>query len=141
MSTEIPHRPVAAPPEQPSRWATGLTLFAGAIMVVAGVLHAFAGIAAIVNDTVFVTTPGFVYAFDLTAWGWIHLLFGIVVLAAGIGVLRGQTWARAVGVVLAGLSVVANFLFLPYYPLWSLVIIALDIAIIWALVTHRQEVV
>jgi len=141
MSSDFSQRSAAGGGERAAQWAAGLSLFAGAVMVVMGVLHVFTGIAGIVNDTLLVATPNFVYAFNLTAWGWIHLLLGIVILAAGFGVIRGQTWARAVGVVLAGLSVVANFLFLPYYPLWSLVIIALDVAVIWALVSYREELV
>jgi hypothetical protein len=139
MSTEIPSRPAGAT-EEASPWATGLSLFAAALMMVAGIWHALAGIAALFQDTVYVSTPEYLYAFDLTAWGWIHLLMGILVLLAGVGVARGQTWARAVGIVLACLSLIANFLFIPHYPIWSLVIIALDVSVIWALATSRREV-
>jgi hypothetical protein len=86
-----------------------------------------------------VTTPDYIFSFDLTGWGWVHLLLGILAAVAGFAVLQGQTWARVVGIVLAGLSMIANFLFLPYYPLWSLLIIALDVAVIWALATYRRE--
>jgi hypothetical protein len=139
MSTDIPHRPMTALEEHPSPWATGLTLFAAALMVVVGLLHALAGIAALVEDVVYVTTPEYVYSFDLTTWGWVHLLVGVLVLVAGFGVMRGQTWARMVGIVLACLSLIANFLFIPHFPIWSLVIIALDVAVIWALATYRRE--
>jgi hypothetical protein len=138
MSTEIPSQSVRTTEE--NAWASGLSLFAAALMMVAGVWHALAGIAALFEDTVFVSTPEYVYSFDLTAWGWIHLLMGILVLLAGVGVIRGQTWARAVGILLACLSLIANFLFIPHYPIWSLVIIALDVAVIWALATYRRDV-
>ena len=138
MSTKIPSRPVGAT-EQASPWAGGLTLVATALMVVGGVWHLLAGIAALFQDTVFVSTPEYVYAFDLTAWGWIHLLVGVLLLAAGFGVASGRTWARMVGIVLACVSLIANFLFIPYYPIWSLLIIALDIAVIWALATYRRN--
>jgi len=138
MSTEIPSRHVGAT-EDVSPWASGLSLFAAALMMVAGVWHALAGIAALFRDTVYVSTPEYVYAFDITAWGWIHLLMGILVLLAGVGVVSGQTWARAVGIVLACLSLIANFLFIPHYPIWSLAIIALDVAVIWALASYRRD--
>jgi hypothetical protein len=138
MSTQIPSRPVTAP-ERQSPWAGGLTLFAATLMVVAGVWHVLAGIAALFRDTLYVTTPEYIYSFDITAWGWVHLLLGVLVAVAGIGVVRGQTWARVVGIGLASLSMIANFLFIPHYPLWSLTIIALDIAVIWALATYRRQ--
>lgn len=137
MSTEIPSQSVRSTEE--NAWATGLSLFAAALMMVAGVWQILAGIAALLQDTVYVSTPEYLYAFDLTAWGWIHLLRGILVLLAGVGVVRGPTWARAVGIVLACLSLIANFLFIPHYPIWSLVIIALDVAVIWALATYRRD--
>jgi hypothetical protein len=137
MSSEIPSRATAAPDLSESPWASGLTLFAAAMMMVAGVWQALAGIAAIVNDQVYVATPQYIYRFDLTGWGWIHLLLGIVVAGTGFAVLKAMTWARIVGIALASLSLIANFLFLPHYPLWSLLIIALDVAVIWALATTR----
>jgi hypothetical protein len=117
MSTEIPSRGTAAPDLSESPWASGLTLFAAAMMMVAGAWQALAGIAAIVNDQVYVATPQYIYRFDLTGWGWIHLLLGIVVAGTGFAVLKAMTWARIVGIALASLSLIANFLFLPHYPL------------------------
>jgi hypothetical protein len=139
MSTSISSQPV--PDKQPrnSRWATGLIMFAGVVMMVAGVWHALAGVGALVNDEVYVATPGYIYSFDLTGWGWIHMLLGIVVAAAGFVVLLGMMWARVVGIVLASVSLIANFMFIPHYPLWSLLIIGLDVAVIWALATYRTE--
>ena len=87
----------------------------------------------------YVTTPQYVYSFDITGWGWIHLILGAVVAAAGVGVVRGATWAVVVGITLASLSALVNFAFIPYYPVWSILIIALDVAIIWALATYRRE--
>ena len=77
--------------------------------------------------------------FDLTAWGWVQLLLGILVAGAGFAIVKGQTWARIVGIALACLSLIASFLFMPHYPLWSLSIIALDFFVIWALATYRRE--
>jgi hypothetical protein len=137
MSTEIPSRGTKAPDLSESPWASGLTLFAAAMMMVVGMWQALAGIAAIANDQVYVATPQYIYRFDLTAWGWIHLLLGIAIAGAGFAVLKAMAWARVVGIALASLSLIAHFLFLPHYPLWSLLIIALDVAVIWALATTR----
>jgi len=110
-----------------------LTVFAGVMMTIVGVNQALLGIAGIVDDEVYVAVRGYVYGLDLTAWGWLHLLFGVAVLISGVALLRGQPWARGVGIGLAAVSLVANFLFIPYYPVWSLLLIALDVAVIWGL--------
>ena len=139
MSTQFPSGPMARPGVQESPWASGLTVFAAAMMMIGGVWHALAGIAALAHDDVYVTTPEYIYSFDLTGWGWVQLLLGILVAGAGFAIVKGQTWARIVGITLVCLSLIANFLFIPYYPLWSLTIIALDVAVIWALATYRRE--
>jgi hypothetical protein len=128
-----------APGQHPTLFATGFAMFAGVLMIIAGLWGVLAGIAAIFNDEVYLRTPAYVYSFDLTGWGWIHLILGAVVAAAGVGVVRGVTWAVVVGVTLASLSALVNFAFIPYYPIWSILIIALDVAIIWALATYRRE--
>ena len=114
-------------------WAVGLALFAGVMLVLAGVSHVLAGIAGIVGDEVYVPVDDYVYGLDLTAWGWTHLGIGVVLLVIGLAVVSGRDWARAAAIGLASLSVVANFLFVPYYPVWALLVIALDVAVIWAL--------
>ena len=124
----------------PSGLAIGLTTFAGVIMIIAGCFQAFTGVVAIFENEFYVNTPNYILEFDVSAWGWIHLLIGLVVLGAGFGVLSGQTWGRVVGIILAGVSALANFVFIPYYPLWSLVIIALDVFIIWALAAHGRDI-
>ncbi len=122
--------------QDPGAWATGLILFAGIMMLMAGGFQAFTGAVALFEDEFYVTTPNYIVEFDATSWGWIHLLLGLVVLFAGIGVLSGQTWARVVGITLAVVSALANFAFIPYYPFWSIMIITLDVFIIWALSVH-----
>src|SRR4029079_12799637 len=140
MSTNIPSRSITDLERSGRRpWAAGLTVFAAAVMMISGVWHAFAGIGALVNDKVYVSTPSYIYSFDLTDWGWILITLGVPVAAAGVAVLLAATWARVVGIVVASLSLIANFTFLPHYPLWSMVIIALDVAAIWALATYRSE--
>jgi hypothetical protein len=125
--------------QRESPWAGGLTVFAAALLVVGGVWHVFAGIAALVHDEVYVSIPEYLYSFDLTGWGWIQLLLGVLAGVAGFGILKGQTWARVVGIGFALLSMAIQFLIIPFYPVWSLLMIALDIAIIFALATYRRD--
>ena len=125
--------------EPVSGWTVGFAYFAGAIMILIGIFHFFAGIAAIAEDEFFVVGREYVYDVDVTAWGWIHLIGGLVIVAAGIGVYSGAPWARIVGILLAGLSAIANFFFIPYYPAWSILIIALDIAVILSLTAFSRE--
>lgn len=97
------------------------------------------GIVALVRNEIYVATPRYLFAFDLTTWGWIQLILGIVVAIAGVGVITGQLWGRLVGITLAALSMLANFAFIPYYPLWSLSIIALNVFVIWALCVYNRD--
>jgi hypothetical protein len=125
--------------QRPSGWVVGFVAFAGCIMVLIGVFQSLYGLAAIFEDDFFVVTENYLYDIDVSAWGWIHLILGIVVLAAGLGAIAGQTWARVVGIILAIVVAVANFLTIPVYPLWSLLIIALCIAVIWALAIYGKQ--
>jgi hypothetical protein len=104
-----------------------------------GDFQGLAGLIAIVNNEFFVATRDYLFKFDVTTWGWIHLVLGIVIGLAGFSLLSGALWARAVGITLAVLSAIANFLFIPYYPFWSLLIIALDVFAIWALASFSRE--
>jgi hypothetical protein len=128
----------------PKRWsgaAVGFTVFAALMMIVIGAFHAMSGLVGIIENEFFVATPNYIFEFDVTTWGWIHLILGIVVLIAGISLFSGAVWARTFGVFLAVLSAIANFAFIPYYPVWSIVIIALDVAVIWALTAHGRDIV
>jgi len=125
---------------EPSGGVIGLIAFAGIMMIMVGVFHALSGLAAIVEDSFYVTTPNYVLEFDVTTWGWIHLIAGILVAAAGFGVFAGRTWARVIGITLAFLSAIVSFAFIPYYPVWSVLIIVLDVFVIWALAVHGREV-
>jgi hypothetical protein len=139
MSTSRPSRPMNELGQTGNAWASGLTVFAGALMVIGGVWQALVGIAALFHNEVYVSTPRYIYMFDLTAWGWTYLLLGILTAVAGVAVFYGQPWGRAIGIALACLSLVANFMFIPHYPVWSLLVIALDVAVIWALAVYRRE--
>ncbi|MGW3680427.1 DUF7144 family membrane protein [Streptomyces prasinus] len=114
-------------------WATGLTVFGAVMLFLVGLLDALRGIMAIAEDDIFVTTPRYVFEFDLTSWGWIHLVLGVVAALVAVGLLRTATWARVAGVAIAGLVIIANFLSMPYYPVWSVVMITISGFIIWAL--------
>jgi hypothetical protein len=116
----------------------GWVMFAGVVMVIVGVFQAIAGLAGIIEDEFYVLGREYIFEFDATVWGWIHLIIGLVVLLAGFGVFSGNVLARTVGVIMAGLSMVAAFLWLPWYPVWAIVIIAIDIAVIWALTVHGR---
>ena len=122
-----------------SPWASGPILLAGGIMVMAGIWQVFIGTTALVHDKIYVGTPRYLYAFDLTGWGWAQLLTGILSIAAGYAALRGLTWARVLGIVLAGLSMVIQFMFVPYYPIWSILVIALDTVVIYGLASYHRD--
>ncbi|MER5436560.1 hypothetical protein [Streptomyces sp. NPDC002588] len=112
---------------------SGWTLFAAIMMIFSGVMAIFEGIAAIAEDDVFVTTRNFTFQWSLTSWGWLHLALGIVVTLAGLALFREAMWARFVGIALAGLSMIANFAWLPWYPFWAVMLIVIDGFVIWAL--------
>ena len=119
--------------------AFGITRFAGVLLTLVSIFQILQGIAAIADDKVFVRTPNYSFEFDVTTWGWVQLILGLVGLCAGIGILMGQTWGRIVGILIVGLAAVSNFMFMPHYPFWSLTLIALDVVVIWALCTQIAE--
>jgi hypothetical protein len=109
------------------------------MMIVSGVFNVVEGLVALFRNEVYVATLQYVFAFDLTTWGWIHVILGLVVLVAGYGVISGRIWGRVVGIAIALLSMVVNFLFVPYYPVWSLLIIVLNVFVIWALCVFNRD--
>ncbi|MGX1501797.1 UNVERIFIED_CONTAM: hypothetical protein RKD43_000422 [Streptomyces graminofaciens] len=119
--------------------ASGLTVVGGVLLMIVGVLDICRGIMAIAEDDIFVTTPDYVFEFDLTGWGWIHVALGALAVLISLGLVRAATWARIAGVAIAALVVIANFLSLPYYPIWSVVMIAMSAFIIWALCVVRRD--
>jgi hypothetical protein len=124
-----------------SGWAISGTIFAAVIMLITGVFHVIAGLTAIIKDKFFVSTPNYILTFDVTGWGWIHLAIGALLLLAGIFVLRGNLLARMTGIAVASISAIGNFLFIPYYPFWSLLMIALDVFVIWSLASYGRRAV
>jgi uncharacterized membrane protein len=116
-----------------SGWAIGGITFAGTMLMLIGVFHAIDGLTAIANDEFFLVTQNYTFDLDVTAWGWLHLLLGIVLVITGLGLWAQRPWAGVAGIVLAMLSAIANFFFIPYYPFWAILVIALDVWVLWAL--------
>ncbi|WP_030346785.1 DUF7144 family membrane protein [Streptomyces sp. NRRL S-1022] len=130
------------PPRQPTArgggWATGGVTFAGVLMVCSGILAVLQGIAAIAGDDVYFRLGAYVYKMNLTGWGVIHVILGALVLLIGIGLLMDLARARFAGLFVVSLSLVAQFLFLPYQPVWAFVMMAIDVFLLWALATRRE---
>ena len=122
-----------------SGWTAGFVVFAGVILMMVGIFHVLTGLAAILENEFFVVGPDYAYELDVTAWGWLHLIFGIIVAAAGWGIFSGATWARMVGIALAAISAIGNFFFIPYEPVWAILIIALDVLVIAALSAYSPR--
>jgi hypothetical protein len=120
--------------------AVALTTFASIMLMIAGAFQFFAGIAALLKDEYFVIGEEYAFKFDATTWGWIHLLIGVILFLAGLALLQGAVWARILVVIIASLSALANFLWLPYQPWWSIIIITLNIFIIWAVTAHGRDI-
>ena len=123
-----------------SEWAVGWAGFAGVMLIMIGVFDMIQGLVALFNDNFYVITQEWIFEFDVTAWGWIQLILGIVLVASGIGIFSGNVAARTAGVIVAGLAAIVNFAWLPYYPLWSIVVIAICVAVIWALTAHGRDI-
>jgi hypothetical protein len=118
---------------QASAWATGGVVFAGVMLILIGCFQTIAGLTAIFNDDFFAAAANYTFDLDPTAWGWIHLTIGILLVLSGLALFSGAVWGGAVAITLAVLSAVANFFFIPYYPFWSILEIALACWVIWAI--------
>ncbi len=130
MSTmQEPTRP---PQQEVSGWALGGIAFAATILTLMGVFQSLAGLVAIFNDEFYVVARNYTFDLDVSAWGWIHLLIGLAILATGLGLFARRPWAGVAAIILCMLSAIANFFFIPYYPIWSLVLIGLAVWVIWA---------
>ena len=124
-----------------SGWAVGFAFFAGAMMIMIGIFDMIEGLAAVFKKDFYAVTPNYVFHFNASAWGWIHMLLGLIILLAGLGVFTGAVWARTVGVIMAAIIGITNFAFIPIYPVFSIVIIAVCIFVIWALTVHGRDVI
>ena len=123
-----------------SGWAVGFLFFGAMLMMIMGGLHIIEGLTAIINDKFYVVLPNYSLSFDVTTWGWINFIGGIIVVLAGLGLLMGSELARIVTLLVAGISLLWNFYSIPYYPVWSIIMIALAIGVIWAVATHGKDV-
>ena len=138
MSTaSTPH---AFESDREETWAFGVVTFAAVTLVTLSIFQILQAIAAIAEDEVFVTGINYSYAIDISSWGWIHLTLGLIAMAIGFGLLAEQAWARVAGIVVAVLVALANFASLPYYPLWSMLVIAFSVLVIWALTAQMKSV-
>ena len=118
----------------------GLTAFAGLMMLMLGGWWVIAGLVAIVNSDFYVVTQDWIFQFSTTSWGWIHLILGVLVLFAGIGLFSGAVWARTVGVILAVISGLVAFAWLPWYPVWAILFVTLSVFTVWALTAHGRDI-
>jgi hypothetical protein len=118
---------------------TGWIVFAGVMVIIAGCLNLFYGVVAAVNDDWVGWTNRQNAFLDVSQWGWVHIILGLIVLLSGIGLFSGNVLARTVAVIIASISLVGNFFFIPVYPLWALTVITIDALVIWALTAHGRE--
>ena len=119
-------------------WALGVMFFAGLLLLLVGIFQVLQGLAALIDPDFFAPPPHYAFAIDATAWGGVHLALGLLVMAAGVFLFFGTPAARFAGIAAAALSATSNFLFIPYFPVWAVLIIALDLLIIWALAVHGR---
>lgn len=124
---------------RPSPLAAGVSVFAGVLLLTTSAFQALEGLAAVLEDEVFVRGLQYTYRFDVTTWGWIHLVVGALGIAIAIGILGGRTWGLLAGTVVAVLGALTQFMFLPYYPFWAALVIAMYVLVIWALGTRLTE--
>lgn len=123
---------------QVSGWV-GWVYFAGFMMFLSGLFQSIMGLTALLNDRFYTVVGGNLVALDVTTWGWLHLIYGVIVLCAGIALFNGSTWARIVAILLAVLGVVGQFAFVAAYPIWSIIAITIGVFIIYALTVHGGE--
>ena len=104
-----------------------------------GMISAFEGMVALFNRNYYVAGPNNVLVFDVTGWGWVHLIIGALLLLTGVALLFDATWARVATVIFAGIDVIAQLASIGFYPLWSVISITLCVLVIWAIVVHGND--
>ena len=119
----------------------GAVAFAGVLLIMVGLFHAIQGLVALLSDDIYLRGENYVFHFSFTTWGWIHLLLGLLTAGAGAGLFFGKTWARTVAVIAAAVSMIGSFAWLPHYPIWGVMIIALDVFVMWAAIVHGRALV
>ncbi|WP_278262132.1 acetyltransferase [Nocardia sp. AG03] len=131
--------PPVAEPFQKQAVAEGISVVAACLLLIMAAVSVLQGIAALADDALYVAGVEYVYRFDTTTWGWVHVILGVLGLLVGVGLVLGAAWGRYAALAVAALVIVANFLSLPYYPAWSIVIIALSVLVIWAVSTWQPR--
>src|SRR3954465_10001725 len=123
----------------PTAWA-GWVVFGGVMLIMMGSFQVIEGLVALFDDGFYlVRSNGLVVDVNYNTWGWIHLIIGVVGVLAGLGLLVGNMAARIVGIAAAFLSALVNLAFISAYPVWSTILIALDVIVIYAIVVHGRE--
>lgn len=125
---------------EPSGWAIGWAMFAGTMLLIGGTFQVIAGLAGIIEDEFYAVTPNYIFEFDATTWGWIHLIWGVILILSGVGIFTGNLAARLVGVVVAAIAGIMGFAFIPLYPIWGIMMAAISVAVIWALTAHGRDI-
>jgi hypothetical protein len=123
-----------SPSRGPSPWAIGFAVFAATMMIIVGIFQFFIGLGAVIEGDFYDLARAYAFDMSVNTWGWLHIVIGIIVALGGVFVLTGNVLARALGIALAVLASIVNFLYIPYYPVWSIMVIALSIGAIWGLV-------
>jgi hypothetical protein len=129
---------MSAQTNTPTGWV-GWAHFASFMMMLLGVLQGIAGLAGIFKDNYYLVTQSQLLVFNYKTWGWINLILGIIILMAGLELLRGAMWARVLAVILALMSFVANMGFINAYPVWSVIMMVVDVFVVYALTVHGAE--
>jgi len=129
----------AGPAVEPGGTALGITAAAGLILMLVGVFGMIQGIVGLLDNDLYVVTNKWLFELTATAWGWGHVLIGLVALCAGVGLFFGRVWAQVTAIIVAAFSILANFAWLPYYPIWALLVIGFDLFVIWAVTVHGSD--
>jgi hypothetical protein len=125
--------------DAPTAWA-GWVVFGGVMLILAGAFQIIQGLVALFDDGFYlVSSNGLVVNVNYNTWGWIHIVIGVIGVLAGTGLLAGNMVARVVGIIFACLSALVNLAFIAAYPVWSVIMIALDVIVIYAIIVHGRE--
>jgi len=117
----------------------GWIVFAGTMMIISGAFNVIQSLVALADDEFYVVTPNHLVTFDLTQWGWVHLIMGIILILVGLALFKESMWAVIAGIIIVSINMISQFAFMSAYPVWSIVAIAVDLMVLWALIVHGGE--
>ena len=130
---------MAAAQSRGNFWA-GWTAFGAIMIIISGAVNGIQGLAAVFLDDVFLSGPqGGALILDVTQWGWVHIVLGLALIGVGLGLVRGQMWSRILAVIVLTINMVTQMMLLPAYPFWSIIVIAFDVIVLWAITVHGSE--